>query len=204
MFDAPSDQVGMGRLIAFVLLAAAGYILVSYVGLSPSNVHMDGEMVVVDVDQVEGRFYSGAPFSDTYMVFGGHGQRLRNSVTDALIAGLPIQDARMISSSYPDFHRCSSPGADTAKQLIQDLSFVARNRGVAKTLAKAVKLHGERIRGSGERTCVSVSGQRLSLASVKLKEPPIDITGDVAPMYAKTDIYLADDAEIEDCAALLE
>jgi hypothetical protein len=199
-----TDQSGMARLIAFVLLAAAGYLLVGYVGLGPSNVRIDGEMVVVDVDQVEGRFHPGAPFSETFMVFGGLGKRLRNSVTDALIAGLAIQDARMIHSSYPDFHRCSSPGADTAKRLIQDLSFVARNRGVAKTLSKAIDLHGERIRSGGERTCVSVSGQRLSLASVKLKEPPIDITGDVAPMYAKTDIYLADDAEIEDCAALLE
>jgi hypothetical protein len=194
----------MGRVIAFVLVAAAGYLLVNHLVLNPSKVRIDGDVLVVDADQVEGRFQAGSPFSGTFMVFGGHGERLQNSVTDALMAGLPIEDARSISSSYPDFHRCSSPGAESAKRLVQDLSFVARSRGVAKTLSKAIDLHGERIRSGGERTCVSVSGQRLSLQSVRIKEPPIDITSDVAPMYAKTDLYLADDARIEDCAALLE
>jgi hypothetical protein len=188
----------MGRLIAFVLVAAAGYILVTRVMLNPSDVRDDGDMVVVDADQLEGRFHPGGAFSGTFMVFGGLNQRLRNSVLDVYLAGLPIEDARLIHSSYPDFHRCSSPGADSAKRRVQDLSFVARHRGVARTLSRVVDLHEERIRSGGERACVSVSGQRLSLATVKLKEPPMDITAEVAPMFAKTDVYLADDAEIED------
>jgi hypothetical protein len=198
-----ADPERMARLIGFLLIAAAIGLVVSRVVLSPSDVRMEGEMLVVDADQLEGRFYVGGPFSGTFMVFGGLGERLPNSVTDVILAGLPIDDARLIHSRFPDFHRCSSPGAESAKMRVQDLTFVAQNRGIARTLSKVIDLHGERIRSGGERTCVSVSGQQLSLASVKIKEPPVDITGEVSPMFADLDVYLAEAATIEDCETLL-
>ena len=193
----------MGRLIFFLLLAGAVYLLIEEMGLGSSNVRVENDQVVVDADQIEGRFQRAGDFSETFMIFGGVSGQLKNSLFDVGLAALDVRDARSIKASYPDFHMCHSPGAPKAQRLIQELNLLGADRGARKTLLKAIDLHQERVGGGGERTCLSVSGQRLTLASVRLKEQDIDITGDIVPKMKGQKFYLAETAEIQDCSTLL-
>jgi hypothetical protein len=48
-----------------------------------------------------------------------------------------------------------------------------------------------------------VSGERLTLDSVQLKQNGMDITSDVAPAFDKMRVFLASEVEITDCKTLL-
>lgn len=194
----------MARLFGFALIVAAGYLLFNHIDLGSSRVRTDGNTIVVDAGQLESRFSGGGPFSGTYMLFGANRDSHPNSMTDAYLAGLPIAEARLIHSAYPDFHRCNSPGAEGAKRRVQDFHLVAASSGIERTLGKAADLFHERLRGDGPRTCVTLTGRRLSIVSVKIPEAEMDVTSEVTNAFAGSPLYLVESAAIEDCQALLD
>jgi hypothetical protein len=199
----------MGQLLMFALLVGGGFWLfdgcVGVGALDPRGVgtRVEGRDVVSEAGQLEVRFSMVGSLDESYMLFGGDATQHRNSFTHAIIAGLPIREARMIASRYPDFHLCKSPGAHDAQRLTEDVSFVAADRAARGALAKAVDLFDDRLRSGGERTCIRVRGAPLVLESVRVRQNGEDITRQVARAYAKTDLALAQSVQIEDCRALL-
>jgi hypothetical protein len=193
----------MGRFIVFAVLVAGGYYLWTHMGSGGPEVQMDGGQVVLDTGELEVRFLTLGSRSESFMVFGGHNKPMKNSFSHVTLAGLPIPDAQAINSRFPDFHMCKSPGAKQAQRLTETLQLIGADSSTRSALSEAVDLHDERIRKGGERTCVSVRGRELSIASVHVKEQAMDITSDVAPKFGNMPFYLADHAEILDCATLL-
>ena len=124
-------------------------------------------------------------------------------MSHATMAALPMRHARVIHARYPDFHMCRSPGAARARDFTESMSFVAMDGTARDTLAETVKLHGERVRNGGERTCVSIDGAGLLLESVRDREDGHDMTGELPPLLRQIDFYLAERVELADCAALL-
>lgn len=195
----------MGRLLLLLIVAAAGgWVYTNGIQLTPSvDTRVEGREVVLDTGDVEVRYSRIGPVDETWMLFGGDASQRPNSPVHASLAGLPIVSARAIGARHPDFHMCRSPGADDAKRLTESLSFVAANGGALAGLQRAHGLFEERLRGGGERTCLSVTGAQLLLDSVRLEHDGQDITGSVGPLLSRTKLVLAEQVEIEDCQTLL-
>ena len=66
-----------------------------------------------------------------------------------------------------------------------------------------VDLHAERIRSGGDRTCVTLAGERLMLESVRLRQNGEDLTQEVGRAFSRSHFYLAEQVEIPDCVTLL-
>ena len=193
----------MGRLLIFAAVVALAYGLTSVVVEQSGGLRTEGRTVRLDTQDLEVCFTRLTALSDSFMLFGGNATQVRNSFTHAIVAALAIDEARLISARYPDFHLCKSPGAANAKRLIQTLSFVGASSGTRRTLAKAVDLHLERVRSGGIRTCLTIAGAELALDSIRLKENAADITEQVRSKLDSTRLILVESAEIVDCEPLL-
>ncbi len=194
----------MGRFLIFILALGGGYLLIDKVGVSPfGGPQVNGREVVVETKQLRVHFTKVGSFSDSFMVFGGHNQRMTNRVDDASMATLAMRHAELISLTYPDFHRCASPGAAQAQQLTETSNFIGASRAAKRALVKAVDLHGERVRSSGDRTCISVSGSQLVFDSLELKETGQDLTAEMGSPFEQGSYYLAERVELPSCEDLL-
>ena len=195
----------MRSFLVLLAFGAAGYLLVSEVALRGGGARIDGSRVIVETTDLEATFTKTLALEESYMLFGGNHDRHPNLLTDAILAGLPMRDARMISHDYPDFHMCKSAGAKQAQRLVQDLSFVAADRAARKGLGRAIDLHKKRLGDGpqGERTCVTVRGSLLEFDSVKLREDDRDLTAEFGPHLARSSFALAESVEIADCSSLL-
>jgi len=202
----------MGRFFLLLLLMAGTFLLLNGVsfelplGGNATGARVEGRRVVLETDQLEVRFVILDRLSDSFMVFGGEARQRRNGMSHATMAALPMRHARVIHARYPDFHMCRSPGAARAKDFTASMSFVAMDGAARDALAETVRLHGERVRGGGERTCVSIDGAGLSLESVRVRggrEDGRDMTGELPPLLKQIDFYLAEQVELADCSALL-
>ena len=192
----------MNRVLAFIILATAAYYVIDRIDAS-AGLRVEGRQVVVETQDLEVRFTRGAAFSEAFMIFGGTNADMRNNVSDALLSTLAMRHASLIHQHYPDFHLCKSPGAAQAKRYIEASNFIGTTRNARRAIREAVDVHAERIRGGGERTCISIAGAALSFDSVSLKEDGRDVTGDFGQALRLNPYYLAEEAELVDCAALL-
>jgi hypothetical protein len=193
----------MNRFVTMAVLIGAGYLMWNHLDLGGSTAEIDEHHVALETADFNVRFSRLDPFSDSYMIFGGSDDQPRNMMTHVTLSGLPVRHARSIARSHPDFYMCKSPGARQAQQLTETLNFVVTDSHTRKTLRTALDLFEDRLGSGGERTCVTVRGERLKIASVHLKQNGMDITSDVAPTMKRMPIYLANDAEIADCKTLL-
>ena len=192
----------MNRVRVFIILATAAYYAIDRIDAS-AGLRVEGRQVVVETQDLEVRFTRGAAFSEAFMIFGGTNADMRNNVSDALLSTLAMRHASLIHQRYPDFHLCKSPGAAQAKRYIEASNFIGTTRSARRAVREAVDVHAERIRGGGERTCISIAGAALSFDSVSLKEDGRDVTGEFGHALRLNPYYLAEEAELVDCAALL-
>jgi hypothetical protein len=197
------------NFLYLVIVASGGWLLLNAVGVSsldPRGVgtRMEGSRVVRDEGDLETRFARTGQLDETWMLFGGDATQRRNQATHGSFAGLPLRHARAIAARHPDFHLCRSPGAEDAKRHIESVNVVVADRAARAALADAVGLFDARLgRPDSERTCVSIRGAPLTLESVTVKQNGEDLTAQVAPLYQRTKLVLAERVEIRDCRPLL-
>lgn len=201
----------MGRVLVVLALLVTGWWLLNVARVDPGRgpgagrfqVRVEGREVIVTTDDLEARFRRAERLDEAFMVFGGNREQPRNSITHATLAGLGLAEARSIHRDHPDFHRCDSPGAARAKPWVETWSFVAADGSARTRLADAVDRHAEALREDGERTCVQVHGARLELESLRLAPEGRDVTGELAPAFARTRLALAEQVSLPECRALL-
>jgi hypothetical protein len=87
--------------------------------------------------------------------------------------------------------------------MVETTNFVALDGAARKALRKVVDLHEKRLAGGGDRTCVAVDGERLSLASVRLASNGTDLTDRMTKGSLRGRYFLASSVEIPDCASTL-
>jgi hypothetical protein len=195
----------MLRLLIFIVFMAILYpLFLNWPGAgNPLAPSVAGREIVIQTDDMEVRFDRYGPVSETYMLFGGTDAEMKNSISNVFLSGLAIRHASFISQRYPKFYMCSSPGASQAKQLIEDMALIAADGSTRNTLKRAVALHEDSIASGGDRTCLSFSGEQISLRAAKHREGGFDLTSEFAKGYRKTDFFFVSDAVITDCKALL-
>ncbi len=190
----------------FGLLFVGGYLLLCQpLGSTSRGVSATRGQGSVEVETADYnlRFSPQGAFSDSFMVFGGSSGDLMNNPIQVSFSVLTIDQARSIHRKYPDFHMCTSPGARKAQRMIEEMSFVATDTRVRDVLSEVVELHDKRFRSGGSRTCVSVSGFEVKLESVHDNQYGEDVTDQHSRFYRKDTFYVAEDAEVHDCRALL-
>ncbi len=192
----------MGRLLLFISILLTAYWVFAKVNANGFTLGSSGDDLVVTTDDLEARFQRAGSLSASYMVFGGTAVRFQNSFTDVTLATLDMSKARELHESYRDFHRCSSPGAAAAQEAVQTTHFVAANPAARDHLTGVLELHNMRVRGGGDRTCVSIRGDRLRLATVKARLDGTDLTDDVRSAYEDPIVY-AQSVEVIDCRSAL-
>ena len=72
-----------------------------------------------------------------------------------------------------------------------------------QSLHDVVDLHMKRVRESGARTCLSLSGELLTLSSVKLLETGRDVSAQTLSGFREAKFLLAKTVETPDCESLL-
>ncbi len=195
----------MGKLLIIGISIWLGFMLVNRLGLLDGPLaRSDGSAVKLEADDLDVTYRRvGGPTEASFMVFGGDADHRTNQMTHATMATLSIEHAKRISRLHPDFHRCASPGAASAKNLVESTSFVATDSAARRGLAEAVRLHAERVGSGGDRTCVTVEGSDLELERVLLKDDGSDITRELPGALTQGTYRLAERVTIRDCAELL-
>jgi hypothetical protein len=103
-----------------------------------------------------------------------------NAISKVTLFGLPDYAARYIHSQYPDFHRCKSRGAPMAQNQTLQIDVVAANSKIEKRLKKALAMHDKGVSKNGDRVCVTIEGEMLTLRSVVFADLDKDITQELA------------------------
>ena len=187
----------MGRILLFISILLAAYWIFSKADANVFPRGSSGDDLIVTTDDLEARFHRTGSLSDSYMVFGGTAVRFQNSFTDVMLVTLDMSEARELQKSYPDFHRCGSPG-----DAVQTTYFVAANPAARDQLSGVLELHDMRQRSGGDRTCLSVRGDRLRLAAVKTRLDGTDITDNVQSAFEDPIVY-ATGVDVIDCQSAL-
>ena len=76
---------------------------------------------------------------------------------------------------------------------------IGGNGSAHRTLQRASALQRERERDGGERLCLTLRGQRLSLDYVGIPAAGREITADFERLRGDASYYLVDSAELDDC-----
>jgi hypothetical protein len=134
------------------------------------------------------------------MVFGGGRLDHPNAVANVSLAGLSLRHAKEIHSQYPDFHRCSSPGAARAKEKIVSLDIVPADGKTLGLLQSTLEDFDDSIQNGGDRVCVALSGTRLKLVSAEVRE----VGENVTDTFRMTKFYLVDGASRVDCQEAMQ
>jgi hypothetical protein len=171
-------------------------------GCGRSEPTISGDEVVVQTDKLDVHFARLKPFSGSYLIFGGANLSPSMAFFDIALGGLDIGTARSIHTRYPDFDRCSSPGAPIAQKALSQLDIVSRNAVIAGTLKKALALHKKTTHTVDDNVCVQLSGHVLQLRSVIVRESGEEIV-DKLPSQARHDYFLVENAELSTFRELL-
>ncbi len=164
------DNGGMARLCFIVIVLAALHSLWNSCSSSGSVARSAGNDVVLEARDFDVHFSGIGDLSEWIMLFG----KGTDPLSDVVLVGIEIRDARALYRRYPDFHMCKSPGAAKAQALVKSMHLVAPDPAMRRALVDAVKLSGKRLRNKGERVCVGVEGKRLAV-----KKPAAD---DILPI----------------------
>ncbi len=190
----------MIRLVAVVaLLGGAAYLVQRYATSNPLRPEITEHEVVIRTDDLEIHLDRQGSVNQTYMVFGGTKVERTNQFSNVTLATIEIERAAVLRQSYPDFHRCSSPGARPAQRAVKTTHFIAADGSTRKKLRKVVELHERGVGKNGDRTCVTVVGEELSLDSILLAKNGADISPEGNSRLMKTRYVLARSVEIPDC-----
>jgi hypothetical protein len=164
------------RVLAILALAWVA-VLAGCSGPAPEVTETE---VVLQAGQLDVRFVRGQHFAQTYMLFGGGATSHANAISKVTLFGLPDYAARHIHSQYPDFHKCKSRGAPMAQNQTLQIDVVAANSKIEKRLKKALAMHDKGVSKDGDRVCVRIEGEMLTLRSVVFAELDKDITHELA------------------------
>jgi hypothetical protein len=192
----------MRLLVLAALVLAAAYVLTNRVGTNPLSPQLKGGEVTVESRQMRVRFQRGTGLDEAYMLFGGDASERSGHFSNVLLSGLAERHVYPIAQRYPDFYLCRSPGAESAKRLVETMSLIGGDGRTRKTLLEALRLYEESIRSGGERTCVHLKGEQLHLVAAQSIPGDIDLTEPIRKGHRTLDFYLIEHAEIVPCQTL--
>ena len=191
-------------IVILLLLGAAAWFVRDLAASNPLRPEVRDREVVVRTQDLEVHYDRQGADKQTYMVFGGTKAERSNSMSNVTLATISIERAAALRRAYPDFTKCASPGAKRAQRAVMTTNFVAIDGAARKVLRKAVDLHKRSVANGGDRICVAVEGEHLSLSSIKLASSGFDLTPPRRRRgQKKASYFLARKVELPECAVAL-
>jgi hypothetical protein len=190
--------------VVLLLLAVfiLGPLVVSYMLKNPLDPVADGNEVVVQSQDYVVHFTRAGPLSGTYLVVGADQEDWTAQPVNAILQVVPLAEATDYLRAYPEFHLYGSQAGAQVGTLARPLSIVAGSRPSYSALRGLLDLHQSRSAGHGERLCVTVSGDALTIASAEGLEDGQDHTGVLAHLGEAPIVYV-EALSVADCAKLV-
>jgi hypothetical protein len=187
-------------LVLLAIAVAGWFAFQAIVGPGGPDLTIQDSEVLLATDDLDVKFARGKSFEETYMLFGGMHVQHPNAVANLSLAGLSMRHARPIARRFPDFDRCASPGAALAKPKVASLDMVPRDGETLDVLTQSLAEFKQNLESGGDRVCIQLSGENLTLTSAELREMGEDVTD----TFRMSEFFLVDSANRVDCKEALE
>ena len=197
-------MISVSHMKTFLILIVMGLaILGTYAYVTKSSLEhitVKNDAVAVDTGDYIVKFSPSGEFREIYMLFGGEYSNDKLLINPITLFGLEMASAKSIYASYPDFYRCTSPGAELAKPRVEDLNLIPADTSVLYELKETIKEYDDNFASDGDRVCVALIGKALSMQSAEVTGKDIDIKDRLQPR----DFYLVNSSNRVDCKNLLD
>ena len=194
----------MKSLLTLIVIVFAIWGLYSFLNDPTEHITVASSSVTVDAGDFVAELSVTGEYKKTYMLFGGAYFKNKNLINPIVLSGLGIVDAKRIYARYPDFHRCSSPGASLAQPKVKSLSLIPVDKRAFNELLDSINKHENFFASGDERICVSLSGKTLSPVSTEFVGK--NSTEEMRMLFQipQESFYLINSAEILNCKNLLD
>jgi hypothetical protein len=194
----------MWKVIAFLLLLfIVGHFAVRYVRSNPLTPVVDGNQVVVESQDYGVRFQRNGRFSGTYYLSDVKSEDWTKEPVNARLRVIERESAREYLQTYADFHRYGSESSTRLANVAAPLGLIAANRATYGDLQALLSSHEGRQVAGGERLCVAISGESLTLLSAQSLEDGHDTTPLLEHAESDVPTIYADELRFDDCTELL-
>jgi hypothetical protein len=191
--------------VVLLLLAVfiLGHLAVRYIRKNPLDPVIEGDQVVVESQENKVRFTRNGAVAGSYFVVDAESRDWTTTPVNLWLRVLDVQSAAGYMHTYPDFHLYRSESVERLAGVAMSLQVVAANRETYGELRGLIGDHESRSSEGGERLCVTLSGEALSLASAESLDDETDSTSSVARLTSDTPILFVESADVGDCAERL-
>jgi hypothetical protein len=116
----------------------------------------------------------------------GQGRSGEGTVSDASIAGIPLERADALRKQYGDFTQRKSSGTDEVRHSVVDIQLIITDSSCKKALKEA-----QASRGDHGNPVIRITGRELRIDQAIYRDTPMQLNGPPA------NIVLADSIELE-------
>ncbi|MFI5314816.1 MAG: hypothetical protein ACHQ6T_03890 [Myxococcota bacterium] len=190
----------MWKIVLLVLAVfILGHFMVRYVRKNPLDPVIEGGQVVVESQDEEVRFTRNGAVEGRYFIVDAASEDWTRSPVNLKVMVIDADNALGYMRDYPDFHLYGSESGARLANIAVPIALIAANRGTYGTLFGLVQDDDARAVGGGERLCLRVSGEALSVASAESLEDGRDETDDLSRRIGQEPIIYVESADVDDC-----
>ena len=194
----------MWKVLAFlILLVVAGQLAVRYVRVNPLGPRVEGNELLVESQEYAVRFQRNGAFAGTYLLVGVASQDWGREPVNVRVRAFDRATARDYLHSYPDFHRYGSESSARLSAIAPRVSLIAATWKSYGDLRALVDSDAERTAAGGERLCMRVSGESVTLTAAKSIDDGRDATDLLTRSNSDGPTVYADQIDVGDCGQML-
>jgi hypothetical protein len=189
-------------LVCLAVVLALSPLAVRYLRSNPLGPVIEGGQVVVDTRDYEVRLARNGRVSGRYFVADVRSEDWTALPANLVLSVVDWDAAQSYLRGYSDLHRYGSDSGRRVEQMAQPLALIGATAASYSDLRTLLARHEDRSEQGGERLCVTVSGEALSLDSAESLEDGRDASGVVEREQKDTPIVFVDELEVQDCVKL--
>ena len=194
----------MWKVVALLLAVfVLGNLVVRYVRKNPLDPMIEGTQVVVESQDFRVRFDRNGQVSGTYFVETATSEDWTSQPLNARLSVHGLQTGLEYLHGYPDFHVYGSESDSRFAAVATPLALVAAGRAAYGDVHDLLERYARRSASGGERLCVTLSGDALSVAAAESLEDGHDTTPTVARENDGEPVVYVDKLQVLDCKDLL-
>lgn len=194
----------MWKVVLLVLAVfILGHLAIRYVRKNPLDPEIVDSQVVVESQDFKVHFRRSGNVEGTYFVAKAESEDWTPRPVNATLHVFGMQDGTEYARSFADFHVLGSESSARLDAIATPLSLVAANRETYNELAGLVDDHESRASSKGERLCLTLSGEALSIEAAESLEDGHDVTHTVTQTNTAPIVYV-DKLDVGDCTEMLK